>query len=419
MEAFAGLFVLFIVARLAGEGAERIGQPAAVGELTAGVLAGVVLALVAPVWPQAGEAATSELVFLAAETGIFFLVLSAGIEMRPRDIASHSGVSFSVAAGGVIVPFAAGLAIGWAFLPEGEAKLVQAIFIGVALSITAIPTTVRILGDLGHLQSPEGQTIVAAAIFDDVIGLVLLAVVTALIERGSVPGAWDLALMVLQIGVFFAITVLLGVHVYPRISRNLKDLQIASAEFGIIMAVAMGYALLAEALGMHWIMGVFMAGLFFEPSRVGTHAYEELRIVVAGITAGFFGPLFFASIGLEVDAIAITAAPGFLVVVIVAAVLSKLIGSGVPARLGGFGNREAMAVGAGMSSRGAVELVVISIAVQAGLFAAPPPGEPETLEHAVPSALVLMAVVTTLLAPLMLKALLGDKSGRSRAGDDG
>ena len=407
MEALGGLFALFVLARLAGEGAERIGQPAAVGELAAGVLAGVALALAAPVWPAAGHAATSDLVRLAAEAGIFFLVLAAGIEMKPREISSHSRVSFFVAVGGVLVPFAGGLALGLAFLADSEAKLVQAIFIGVALSITAIPTTVRILGDLGLLHTRAGQTVIAAAVFDDVIGLLLLAMVTALIERGSPPDAAELGLMVGQIALFFAITALIGVHVYPRLSRHLKVLQIASAEFGIIMAVAMGYGLLAEALGMHWIVGVFMAGLFFEPSRVGARAYDEMRIVVAAITGGFFGPLFFASIGLEVDAVAIVAAPGFLVVLVVVAVAGKMIGGGVPALLGGFRAREAAAIGAGMSSRGAVELVVIAIAVEAGLFALPAEGATLTLEHAVPSALVIMALATTLLAPLMLRALLG------------
>lgn len=407
MEAGLGLFLLFVFARLCGAAAERLGQPSSVGELSAGVVAGGIALIVGGYVPAASVVFQSDVLEHAAEAGIFFLVLAAAIDMKPREIASHSMVSFLVAAGGVIVPLAAGTALGLAFLPQSDARTVQAVFIGVALSITAIPTTVRMLGDLGLMHSRVGQTIVAAAIFDDVLGLALLAVLTALIERGAMPEAGDLALMALQIALFFAITIAMGVHVYPRVSRHLKVLQLASAEFGIIMAVAIGYAVLAEVLGMHWIMGVFMAGLFFEPGRVGVRAYDETRIVVAGVTGGFFAPVFFASIGAAIDPGALVAAPLFVVAVIVAAFAAKLLGSGLPALAAGFAPREAVAVGAGMSSRGAVELVVIAIAVQAGLFAAPPPGEPETLEHAVPAALVMMAVVTTLCAPPVLKALIG------------
>jgi len=406
MEALGGLFLVFVVARLFGEGAERAGQPAAVGELLAGIVIGLALAFALPPEANGFLSADDDAIMMVAQAGIFFLLLAAGIDMKPSAIAAHSKVSFAVAVGGAVVPLIAGTWLAWVFLPETPLKAVQAAFVGVALAITAIPTTVRVLSEMGMLQSRMGETMVAAAIFDDVIGLVLLAVITALIETGSIPGIADFAWMLLKAAAFFVITGLLGVHVYPRISRHLHVLQIASAEFAILMAVALGYGLLAEALGMHWIVGVFMAGLFFEPDRVGPRAYNEMKLIVGGITAGFFGPVFFASIGMAVDLTAVTHAPLFLVALIVVAIAGKLLGAGLPAWMAGLPRRDAAAIGIGMSSRGAVELVVISIAVERGLFALT---SDQPLIAAMPSALVLMAIVTTLVAPLALSALLRER----------
>lgn len=406
MEALAGLFIVFVFARLVGEGAERFGQPAAVGELLAGIVLGITLVYLGSAVPLLPALFHTEMIEMVAQAGIFFLLLSAGIDMQPRSIASHSSVSFVVAAGGALVPLGAGTWLAWEFLPPSDMRGVQAGFVGVALAITAIPTTVRVLAELGLLNTRVGQTMVAAAIFDDVIGLMLLAIITALIEGGHMPSIGELTLMLVKAGAFFLITGLIGVHIYPRLSRYMQVLKIASAEFAIVMAVALAYGVLAEVLGMHWIVGVFMAGLFFEPSRVGPRHYNEMRLVVGGITAGFFGPVFFASIGLAVDLTAITHAPVFLVALIALAIAGKLLGAGVPARLAGFSTREASAIGFGMSSRGAVELVVIAIAVESGLFLF---GAEDPIVQALPSALVLMAIVTTLVAPLALSALLGSK----------
>lgn len=411
MEALGGLFLVFVFARLLGEGAERVGQPAAVGELLAGLLIGLALVFLTSAGRVAADVAAfvyvdSDLIHDVAEAGIFFLLLSAGIDMKPAQIASHSTTSFLVAAGGALVPLVSGAWLAWVFLPDTEMRIVQAAFVGVALAITAIPTTVRVLAEMGLLSTRLGQTMVAAAIFDDVIGLVLLAMITALLATGHVPSVFEVVMMLAKAIAFFVVTGLLGAHVYPRISRKLHVLQIASAEFAILMAVALGYALLAEALGMHWIVGVFMAGLFFEPDRVGPRAYTQMKILMGGITAGFLGPVFFASIGLAVDLTAVVQAPVFLAALIAIAIAGKLVGAGVPARLTGFSTRESAAIGMGMSSRGAVELVVISIAVEHGLFLV---GATDRVVAAMPSALVLMAIATTLITPIALGALLRPK----------
>lgn len=412
MIVFAQLLLVLVLTRALGEGAVRVGQSAAIGEITAGVLLAVLAAVFGPSVPFFTNLIASDAFHVAAEVGIFSLMLLAGIELKPAEIAEHSVGRFMVALGGVIVPLGFGVGLGYLFLPPGEARAIQALLIGIAMAITAIPASVRILSDLGLLHAPVGQVIIGAALFDDIIGLVLLAVLTGLGSAGQIPDLAALALMLAKIVVFFAVTVGLGVHVYPRVSRGLRTLQATAVEFSVLTAVALAYGLLAEFLGMHWIMGAFMAGLFFEPERVGFRAYAGSRLIIGGVTAGVFAPMFFASIGAKIDFAAIAHAPGFLVSVITLAVLGKLIGAGVPARMIGLRSRDATAVGIGMSARGAVELVVLSVAVQAGIIA---DGHPRADAGAVPifSCLVVMAVVTTLLAPIVLRWIL--RSGTAQA----
>jgi len=399
------LLLILVLTRALGEGAVRLGQSAAMGELVAGIaLAGLAAALGSRV-PFFTDLVRSENFHGAAQVGIFSLMLMAGIELKPSEIAERSLGSFFVALGGMLVPLAFGVALGLAMLPAGETRFIQAFLIGVAMAITAIPASVRILADFDLLHAPVGRMIIGAALFDDVLGLVLLAILTALSTTGAVPGATDFAILAAKVAVFFGITVWLGVHVYPRVSRHLQTLQATALEFSALTAVAFAYGLLADFLGMHWILGAFMAGLFFEPDRVGFRAYSGIKLIVGSVTAGFFGPIFFASIGARIDFASVAGAPVFLVAVIALAFLGKLIGAGVPAFFTGLDQRDAVAVGIGMSARGAVELVVLSIAVEAGIIAAAPLGAGGEGSH-IYSSLVVMAVVTTLATPVLLRLIL-------------
>jgi len=214
----------------------------------------------------------------------------------------------------------------------------------------------------------------------------------------------DRLLILAKVVAFFAVTVTLGTRVYPRVSRGLKALQVAAMELSALAAVALGYGLLAEALDMHWILGAFMAGLFFEKSRVGSKAYNEMKLICGAVTSGLLAPLFFASIGLRVDLTAIAAVPLFLILLIAIAFAGKLVGSGLPALWTGLNRREGLAVGIGMSARGAVELVVLSIAYESGLFFQGENSDP--IVAYLFSSLVLMGVVTTLLTPILIRRTL-------------
>ncbi len=405
MEILAGLLLLLLLTRAFGEGAERLGQPAAVGELLAGIVIAAVLALGldgAFLRDWLGE---SEALGFIAEIGMFFLALSAGVEMRPEEITSRAGRAFAVALGGALLPLLLGFLLAWSVLPEGEQKLAQAALVGVAMSITAIPVTSRVFAELGLLHGTVGRMVISAALFDDIIGLFLLALLIGLGRDGEAASLTGLGLIGLKVVVFFAITVGLGYHVYPRLRRHLHAMQIASLEFSILMSVALAYGLLAMALGMHWILGAFLAGLFFEPRRVGAKAYNEMRLLVGGLTEGFLAPLFFVHIGLQVDLTAISAVPGFIAALLAVAFLGKLLGAGVPARMLGLGMRDSAAVGVGMSARGAVELVVLNVALAGGILSVESQGQHAVVDNLF-SALVIVAVVTTLLTPVLLRVLL-------------
>ncbi len=399
----AGLLCLLLLARFCGVAAERFGQTAPVGELLAGVLLALVLLQLTPM--EGHVAAVRDSIYLDQLAGlaIFFLVLQAGVELGPREVFAASRGAFLVALGGVLLPMALGVALAWWVIPPSQLKLAQCLVVGVAISVTAIPATARVFEELGLLHSRLGVLVISAALIDDVFGLLLLAAVTTFVAAHRGADLLGLAWLAAKAAGFFAVTGLLGVHVYPRISERLKEEKVVALELSALVAVGLAYALFAEALDLHWIMGAFMAGLFFEPHRVGRRAYDDMQLILAAICSGVLGPLFFVSIGLKVDLAAVVQVPLLLVLVVAAAFLGKLIGAGLPALLLDLDRRHAAAVGVGMSARGAVELIILGVVAEAGVFA---PGPGNGVVGSLFSVLVLMAVITTLLTPVLLRWLL-------------
>lgn len=401
--AIAWLLCLLLCARFFGVAAERFGQSAPVGELLAGVVLALALTMAQPLHGFAAPAAAVPYLADIATLAIFFLVLQAGVELEPREVLAASRGAFLVALGGVALPMALGVALAWWVVPPSDLKLAQALVVGVAISVTAIPATARVFAELGLLHSRLGVLVISAALIDDVFGLLLLATVTTLLASGGIVDVAGLAWLTAKAAGFFVVTGLLGVHVYPRISERLNEEKVVALELSALVVVGLGYALFAEVLELHWIMGAFMAGLFFEPQRVGREAYADMQLILAAICSGVLGPMFFVSIGLEVDLAAIAREPVLLILVVAAAFIGKLVGAGLPARLLGFDRRHACAVGVGMSARGAVELIILGVVAEAGLFS---DGRGDGTLASLFSILVVMAVVTTLAAPLALRWLL-------------
>lgn len=405
------LLILLVVTRTCSEIAVRLKQPALVGELLGGVLIGVAIAF-APNAPDAIAELDQDETFQAVlDLAVFFLMLLAGIEMRPRDLAGASRRAIPIAVAGMVVPLALGFGLGWWWLPDSDWKMAQSLFIGVALAITAVPVAVKVLVDLGQLQSEVGKVVIAAAVMDDLFSLILLAVLTSLISaEGNISG-WEILRIAGNVAAFFAIAWVVGRYLLPYAGRQVRRLATEHADFTLLIIFGLGLSVLAEALHMHFLIGAFAAGVLFTRNVVGQDTHERLEKQTESVTLGFLAPVFFASIGIHLDVAAIVEAPVFLLVLILAATAGKLVGAGLAARMAGFSNRASLAIGSAMNARGAVEIIIADIAFRAGLFShldSPPPA----VEYLF-SAIVIMAIVTTLTTPISLRWLLAPRGGDS------
>jgi Kef-type K+ transport system membrane component KefB len=377
------------------------------GELVAGVLLGILVHQNTDWFPVFSQLGDNEVFTAVTDLAVLFIMLAAGVEMRPSDLTKSSGRSLAVAAGGMALPLGLGIGVGLLFVPASEYRLAQVVFLGTALAVTAVPVAVKILMDLDMLKSRSGKLMVSAAIFDDVLSLMLLAVLTALIETGAAPDLAGIGMIVLNVVLFFGITTLCGAYVLPLIFKLVRRWWIEELEFSVLLIVALAFAVLAEMLHLHFILGAFVAGLFFSRRDLDDRVYFDVEKKVNGISTGFLAPLFFASIGLHLDISAFQNAPVFLTLLLIVAVVGKLAGAGIPARLFGLSWRESAVVGSGMSARGAVELVIADIALRAGLFSKPEP-VPAVISNLF-SAVVIMAIVTTLLAPILMRMFLKEE----------
>ena len=394
---FGILLILLLSTRVGSELAQRSGQPALVGEILAGVALGFVAG--------SGGWIDREAVIVMAEFGMFLLMLLGGAEMTPRRMVEASGPAVAVAVGGMLLPLALGFGLGWLFLPESSWKLAQSLFVGVSLAVTAVPVAIKVLKDLGRLQSRIGQTVVAAAVFDDIFSLLLLALLTGLMRTGETPGAEELLLLLGKVSLFFAVTVGFGVYGVPWLGRLLGKVIAEEFPLSTLIILGLGYALLAETLGMHFIIGAFLAGLFFRRRTATAAIYEDVSGKLSGLTAGFFAPVFFAYIGLHMEPAAVSAIPLFTGLILLLALAGKVVGAAAAARAAGLSTGESLSVGTAMSARGAVELVIAGVALEAGLFDRPADPPPEV--RYLFSATVVMAISTTVLAPIGLRYLIG------------
>lgn len=415
MELLLVLLIIIAAARLGGGIMERYRLPGLLGELLVGVVFGLALLLVP--WEGLHILDITEDRFFKGllDVAIFFLMFMAGLDVDLRDLIRATRIGVPVAIGGVITPLALGALIGLSFIPESEFKLTQTLFLGTALAITAIPVSVRALMDLGLLRSRVGSTIINAAVADDVIGIILLGFLTTLMSAGTTLSAIDILLTIGRLALFLGASLLIAVYIIPFIDYRLPRTRAAEMHFSVIISFGLAMAVLAEVLGMHFIIGAFVGGLM--ASERALHSRSQLRDVegkVRGLTLGFLAPIFFVSIGLHIDLSAFGAALWFTLALLGAAIVSKVLGCAVPARLSGVPWRESIAIGVGMNGRGAVELVVATVALEAGLFSHPQPIPP--VVSAMFSAVVIVALVTTILTPIGLRFLLhpGTEPTRSR-----
>jgi Kef-type K+ transport system membrane component KefB len=383
------IILILVAAWLLGGVFRRLNLPRLLGELLAGIIVGpTLLGLVGP----------SDAISLLSDLGIFFLMFYSGMELDPRELLEHFGLAVLVALGGFVLPFAAGFGAARLF----GATTFQALFIAMGLSVTAIAVQARILQDMEIHKSKVGHIIIGAAIADDIFALVAFSVLTGLARTGRVEASVVLVLFAKVVG-FFGAAIALGQWVVPRVTGRLKDAEARGFSFAMVTALAMGY--LAELAGLHFIIGAFLAGQFVRREVVSNELYEKLRDRFYNLVYGFLGPVFFVSLSFHVSLRLAGRDWAFLAVLVGVAVFGKVVGCGAPALAAGRGWREALVIGLGMNGRGAVELIVANsvLVLSHTLLRSGVISEP-LLTQSQFTVLVLMAFVTTFMAPLSLRA---------------
>jgi Kef-type K+ transport system membrane component KefB len=379
-ELLVALLAIFAAAKLFGELAERIGQPAVLGEMFGGIVIGVSgLHLID---------AHDPLLHVLAELGVLLLLFLIGLETDIHRLLSVGGASTAVALTGVLLPFAAGYGVGvWLDYP-----VTLSVFLGAALTATSVGITARVLSDLGHLKSDESQVILGAAVIDDILGLVLLTVVSGVAagERltfGSVGRVFGLAFG------FVALALVIGSFLAPRLITLVGRVRVGKGLFFASLMFGFGLAALADLAGSAPIIGAFAAGLVLARTDRGRDIEHEVYDV-----AQFFIPIFFVSVGAAVDLKTLNPFSAdtrqFFVVgllLTVVAIIGKLL-SGYAA----FGRPlRKVVIGVGMVPRGEVGLIFAQLGLSAGL-----------LSSGLYSSVAMMVMITTFIAPPALRALL-------------
>jgi Kef-type K+ transport system membrane component KefB len=383
------LAILIGAAKVFGALSARLGQPAVLGELLAGLLLGpsVVNLLNLPVFTS-GHLETT--VIEIAELGVLFLMFIAGLEIDLDELRRAGTIATVAGVMGVIVPLLLGFGAALAFaFPPG-----QALFIGVLLTATSVSISAQTLLELGKLRTRVGAALLGAAVIDDVLVIILLSVVVAALT-GAGSGVLGLLFTIGRMALFLLAATLLGARLVPWLADRVERVRISQPLLSAAVVTMLLLAWGAEALGgVAAITGAFLAGILFARTRHGHEISERLN----GLAYAFLVPVFFTSIGLRTD---VTLLSGNLVwltlVICVVAVVSKIIGCGLGARLAGMDNRQALQVGVGMISRGEVGLIVATVGIGSGLIG-----------QEVFAVTVVMVLVTTLVTPPLLRLVLRD-----------
>ena len=394
------LGVILFAAKLAGEICERyLKVPSVLGELTAGIiigpfaLGGLDIPGLGSLFEHARSATeqggfsipVSEGLWSIAQVGAIILLFMAGLETDLRRFLRYAGPAALVAAGGVVLPFVLGVAItvalGFADSPFDP----QALFIGAISTATSIGISVRVLGDLRRLDTPEGVTIIAAAVLDDVIGIIILTVVIG-ISVTSEFSASSVGLVTLKALGFWVAFTGVGILLSTRVSNMLGKFQVSGAAVALALGLAFFSAALAEMFGLAMIIGAFSIGLALSGTDLAHRLDESLRGVYA-----FMIPIFFVVMGTLVDVTSLGNVWVFGLALTAVAIIGKVAGSGIPALFAGFNRHGAFRIGIGMLPRGEVALIMAGIGVSQGIIGSD-----------LFSVSIMMTIITTLLAPLIL-----------------
>jgi Kef-type K+ transport system membrane component KefB/nucleotide-binding universal stress UspA family protein len=395
----AQLVVLILVGRLLGEVMLRFKQPAVMGQLIAGLMLGPSLfGAILPDWQHALFPAAKEQKAILdgiAQFGILLLLLLTGMEIDLKLVRQTGRASIFASLAGIAVPFACGVALGEllpdSILPDPGKRLITALFLGTALSIASVKIVATVIREMNFTRRTVGQVILAAAIIDDTVGWIITAIIFSLALQGQVD-AFSVAKSVLGTLIFMGLSFTIGRRVVFSIIRWVNDTFVS--EFAVITAILLIMCVMAtitDLIGVHTVLGAFVAGILIGESPILTrHIDEQLR----GLIIAFFMPVFFGTAGLHAD-LTILKDPAILALtagLIAVASLGKFGGAFVGGKLGGLTFPESLALGSGMNARGSTEVIVATIGLSMG-----------ALNPNLFTMIVTMAAITTMAMPPTLR----------------
>lgn len=378
------LGIIFFAAKVFGILARRLGIPQVVGEILAGLLIGPSFL---------GIVSMTEPLTFMSEIGVILLMFSAGLGTNMKDLKQTGPVACLIATAGVLVPLVLGTLIYmifYGFAPFGSLGFYKAVFIGVILTATSVSITVKALSELGHLKTKMGVTIVSAAIIDDVLGIIVLTIVLGM-SGGSGGGASALWVIVKSL-LFFVMAGGAGwllFKIFDKLDQKYQHTQRIPI-LGLAMCMFFSYAA-EKFFGVAEITGAFVAGLVL--CNLKDAPYIERKMDINSYM--FFGPIFFAGIGLKTDLHQVSSVIiAFSVAMVAVALLSKILGCGLMAKLTGYSNADSLKIGVGMMNRGEVALIVSQKGLNSGL-----------LEPTFFTPVILLIIVSSILTPILLKKL--------------
>ncbi len=401
MSLMTELLVLIVVARLLGQLFARFRQPELVGEMLAGVVLGP--SLLGWLEPTPALSGISEL-------AVFLVILSAGLEMNFKDVlGSMRGRGLFIAILAFFLPFFSGVLVGMAF----DLDVMRTVFLGLCVSITALPVAIRILESFKLLNSEIARYSIATAILNDVTALLILGVILSLPTQRTF-GAIASSVAVIGGKLLLLISIIVGVYALlgwierrgiaiHKIPEKLVKYLGNEALFGMVILFVLLFGTVSELLGFHFVVGAFFGALLISKDYFVAARYKELERTLASITAGFLAPVFFATLGLEFSVEKLHS-PLFVGVVLFVSVASKVLAGWLGGRISGLSRPESLGIGIVLNGRGVMELVIASIAYKRGFIG-----------QSLFSTLLVMGVATTLITPILFRRFVEPKLQKESA----
>jgi Kef-type K+ transport system membrane component KefB/nucleotide-binding universal stress UspA family protein len=398
----AQIALLIAVGRGLGELMQRIGQPSVIGELLGGLLLGP--SLFGWLWPSAQvaifppSAEQKALIDGVAQFGILLLLLLTGMETDLKLVRKVGRAAATISIAGIAVPFVCGFALGeflpQSLLPHPEARLIAALFLGTALSISSVKIVAVVVREMNFMRRNVGQIIVASAIIDDTIGWIIIAMIFSLASRGTLD-VLSVAQALLGTLAFLAVSFTIGRRLVFRLIRWANDNLVSTAAVITVILLLMSVmAMITHLIGVHTVLGAFIAGVLVGESPILTRQIDER---LRGLISSLFMPVFFGLAGLSAD-LTVLKDPSLLALtaaLVLIASIGKFGGAFAGGALGGLSRQESYALASGMNARGSTEVIIATIGLSMGV-----------LGQTMFSMIVTMAIVTTMAMPPMLRAAL-------------